>query len=172
MSVIPVQLTPVEVHIHADRRLAFEVITAFGASQGLEGSSSRVLDRENDGSLLVEFHTPATGLLGRRKVYRTVERVTLHEPERVEFEGVEGPLTLLRDRFLLEAEGNCTRLRYESRIGVRGWVAGWLLAWLYARPRLQRLMREHLEEMKEAIEARAARSRVYPQQPCDQENLS
>jgi hypothetical protein len=169
MSVIPVQLPALEVHIHADRRLAFQVITAFGASPGLGGGRSRVLNQYEDGRLLVEFHTPAEGFLGRHKVYRTVERVTLVEPERVEFEGVEGPLTLLYDRFQLQTEGNCTRLRYESQVGLRGWVLGWLIARFYVRPRLERLMRAHLEEMKEAVETRARRSKVYPQLPCAQE---
>lgn len=169
MPVIPVRLPPQEVHIHADRRLAFQVLTAFGASQGIEGGASQVLRREDDGSLLVEFHTQGQGLFGQRKVYRTVERVTLHEPDRVEFEGVEGPLTLLEDRFFLAADGNCTRLRYESRFGLRGWIAGWLISLLYVRPLMRRMMRHHLAEMKETIEARAKRSKVYPQRPCDQE---
>lgn len=115
------------------------------------------------------FQTPTEGLLGRQKVYRTVERVTLVEPERVEFEGMEGPLTLLHDRFLLKVDGNCTLLRYESQVGLRGRLLGWLIARFYALPRLQRLMRAHLEVMKAAIEERARRSKVCPQLPCDQE---
>ena len=165
MALIPIRLQPLEVHIHADRRLAFQVITAFGAA-GQEGeASSRVLSREED-RLLVEFQTPGPGLFGRRKVYRTVEWVTAIEPERVEFETVDGPLSMMRDRFILEEQGGCTLLRYESEFGINGWVAGWLLSVLYAKPRLKRLMGEHLREIKETIEARARRSRVYPQQPC------
>lgn len=155
--------------MHADRRLAFQVITAFGVSQGLGGSRSRVLEQDEDGRRLVEFHTPAEGWAGRQKVYRTMEWVTLVEPERVDFEGVEGPLTLLHDRFILRTEGNCTRLRYESQMGLRGWLLGWIIARFYARPRLERLMRAHLEEMKGAVEARARRSKIYPQMPCEQE---
>ena len=169
IPLIPVRLPPQEVHIHADRRLAYQVITAFGASQGLQGDSSRVLRREDDGRMLVEFRSRVRGLFGRPKLYRTVERVTLHEPERVEFDGVEGSLTLPRDRFLLEVDGNCTRLRYESRFGLRGWVLGWLVSVLYVRTRLNRLMKEHMAEMKGAIEERATRSRMYPQRSCNQE---
>ena len=165
---IPVRLPPMEVHIHADRRLAFQVITAFGASAAGDGASSRVLSRE-EGRLLVEFHTPAPGLLGGRKVYRTVEWVTPHEPERVEFETVQGPMSMMRDGFILQAQGGCTRLRYESEFGIRGGVVGWLISRLYVRPRLQRLMREHLQELKETIETRARRSKAFPLQPCDVE---
>ena len=122
MTLIPIRLQPLEVHIHADRRLAFQVITAFGAA-GQEGeASSRVLSREED-RLLVEFQTPGPGLFGRRKVYRTVEWVTAIEPERVEFETVDGPLSMMRDRFILEEQAGCTLLRYESEFGTKGWVA-------------------------------------------------
>ena len=108
MSPIPIRLPTVEVHIHADRRLAFQVITAFGAPSEKDVPSTRVLSRE-DGRLLVEFNTPIRGLLGGRKVYRTVEWVTLREPEMIDFEGVSGPLSLLHDRFTLEQEEGCTQ---------------------------------------------------------------
>ena len=164
MSLIPFHLGPLETHIHADCRLAFQVLTAFGAAQGSD-ASSKALSREGN-RLLVEFHTPARGLLGRRMVYRTVEWVTLHEPEQVEFETVEGPLSMKRDSFTLVEQGGCTNLQYKSECGVKGWVAGWLLGVLYVRPAKKRLMREHLLEMKETIETRARSSRVFPQQPC------
>ena len=165
MFVIPIRLQPIEVHIHADRRLAFQVITAFGASAQTGETSTKVLSREAD-RLLVEFRIPVRGLFGRQKVYRTVEWVTPYEPERVEFDTVEGPTAMKRDRFILEELGGCTCIRYESECGIWGWVPGWLLGVLYVRPMLKRLMQEHLEEMKETIEARARRSKMFPQQPC------
>ncbi|MFQ5521233.1 MAG: hypothetical protein ACE5FK_07545, partial [Candidatus Methylomirabilia bacterium] len=125
MWVIPIQMPPVEIHIHADRGLAFQVLTAFGAKQP-GGGSSRVL-REEEGRKLVEFHTAMPSSTGGRKVYRTVEWVSLHAPEAIEFEGVEGPLDLLRDRFVLEDAGGCTAFRYESTFGMKGWIFGWLV---------------------------------------------
>ena len=165
MSPIPIRLPTMDVHVDADRRLAFQVITAFGASSQGDGPSSRVLSQEED-RVLVEFHVPGTGLFGQRKMYRTVEWVTPHEPERVEFDTVEGPLPMMRDRFILEEEGVCTHLRYESEFGVRGWAAGWLLGMLYVRPKLKRLMLDHLHEMKQTIEERASRSKAFPLQAC------
>ena len=162
---IPIQLRSAEIHIHADRRLAFEVITAFGARSQPSQGRSKVLERQGD-QLLVEFHTPVRGLLGLRRVYRTVERVALHPPEAVEFEGVKGPIRLLRDRLVLVDEGGCTRLRYESQIGLGWGPFGWLAGRLLVQPVMQRFMRGHLKEMKETIEARAQKSRVYPQPSC------
>lgn len=165
MWIIPVRLPPIDIHVHADRRLAFQVLTAFGAAAPGAAASSQVLWRE-PGRLLVKFETPARGPLGRRKVYKTLEWVVPHEPERIEFETVQGPLSMMRDRFLLEEQQGCTRLVYESEFGVKGSALGWLVAMLYVRPLLRRLMREHLREMKTLIEARAHRSRLFPQQPC------
>lgn len=54
--IIPIRLEPVECHIHADRRLAFQVLTAFGAKQE-DGGASRVLADEGHRKL-VEFVTP------------------------------------------------------------------------------------------------------------------
>jgi len=96
-------LKPVELHIHADRRLAFQVLTAFGARQE-DGGSSIVLKDEGDRKL-VEFHSVIPTLGSKQKTYRTVEKVTLYEPDEIRFEGVEGPLDLLRDRFLLRERG-------------------------------------------------------------------
>ena len=163
MFTIPIKMRPAEVHVHADRRLAFEVMTAFGASSQDSHAQSRVLERQGD-QLVVEFHTPAPGLLGRSKVYRTVERVTLRPPEDVNFEGLEGPLSRLRDRLAFLEERGCTRLRYESEIGLGWGPMGWLIAKFLVQPIMERFMRKHLKEMAETIEARAKRSRVYP--PC------
>ena len=168
MSIIPVYLPTIELHIQADRRLVFQVITAFGASNQGAASSSRVLSREEDG-LLVEFHTPGRNLLGRGRVYRTVEWVVPHEPERVEFEVVEGPLSMMRDSLVLEEQGGCTCLKYQVEFGVKGWVAGWLLSILYVRPVLRHLIRKHLTELRDTIETRAKKSRMYPQRSCNPE---
>lgn len=165
MSSTSIRIEPEEIHIHADRRLAFQVLTAFGVAQPESQASSRVLQHE-DGRLLVEFVTPIPGLFGRTKVHRTVEWVTLREPERIDFEAVESPLATLHDAFILEAEDGCTRFRYESEFSVSGWVFGRVFGVVYVRPLLKRFMRQHLIELKETIEARARKSKVFPQQPC------
>ncbi|MDA1349100.1 MAG: hypothetical protein O3A47_09595 [Chloroflexi bacterium] len=168
--VITVRLPPVEAHIHADRRLAFEFLTAFGANQGDEGAS-RVIEDRGDRKL-VEFHSSTPTLTGKRKTYRTVEWVTLEAPTEILFEGVEGPLSLLRDRFTLEDLQGCTRFLYESTVGVPGWVLGWLVAQTYVRTLLGKFMREHTASMKEKIEDRARKSRVYPYKDCGVDSIN
>ncbi len=162
--IIPIRLKPVELHIHADRRLAFQVLTAFGARQE-DGSSSTVLKEEGERKL-VEFHSiiPTPG--APQKMYRTVEWVMLHEPDEIRFEGIEGPLDLLKDRFLLQDVDGCTFFRYESTFGVSGGLTGWLRGRLLVRPVLRRFMRTHSLKLKKTIEDRARRSRVYPYRDC------
>ncbi len=157
-------MPPAQIHIQADRGLAFEVVTAFGATKNEH--APRILRWESDGRLFVEFHTAVPTMFGGSRRHRTVERVTLIPPERVEFEGVEGPLPLLWDRFTFEDVGGCTDFRYTSTFGLRGWLAGWLLGQLYVRPLLGRFMRQHVEELRQTVEARATRSHVYPQPMC------
>ena len=161
---IPVRAA-LDLHIHADRRLAFEVLTAFDASAPGSEGSSKVLRRDDNG-VLCEFHTPGKGLFWRPKVYRTVEYVTSQQPEWIEFNTVEGPLASMRDRFDLEDERGCTRLRFGSEFTMAGSVVGWLVGVLVVRPELKRMIRGHLQELKQTMEARAARSRVYPRYPC------
>lgn len=162
--IIPIRLATVELHMHVDRRLAFEVLTAFGARQD-DGGSSTVLKDEGHRKL-VEFRSVIPTPGNPQKIYRTVEWVTLHEPDEIRFEGVEGPLALLRDQFLLQDVDGCTLFRYESTIGLRGGLVGWVRGQLLVCPILRRFMREHSRKLKATIEARAKKSRMYPYREC------
>ncbi len=162
---IPLRLKPREVEIQADQRLVFQYLTAFGRGEAGDDGTSRVL-RDDGARKLVEFRTEIRDLIGRRRTVRTTEWVTLTAPESIDFEAVSGPLAILRDRLELEEHDGCTVLRYHSTIGVRGWIFGWLVAALVIRPIAERHARLHLRDIKEATEARARRSKVYPQQAC------
>ena len=162
---IPLRLKPREVEIQADQRLVFQYLTAFGRGEAGDDRTSRVL-RDDGARKLVEFRTEIRDLIGRRRTVRTTEWVTLTAPESINFEAVSGPLAILRDRLELEEHDGCTVLRYHSTIGVRGWIFGWLVAALVIRPIAERHTRLHLRDIKEATEARARRSKVYPQQAC------
>ena len=164
---IPITVPPLKVHLHADRRLVYQVVTAFGGPSFEEGASTTVLDRDGE-RLLVQFDTPAKDFLGRRKTYRTVEWVSAREPDLIEFDGVEGPLPLLHDRFVLAEAGKCTNLIYESEFGVRGGVIGWIFGKLIVMRLMRRMMREHMAELKRSVETRSERSRVYPHPICDE----
>ena len=166
----PITLEPRSIHIRADQRLVFQVLTAYGQS-GLDGYSTRVLEDHGDRKL-VEFHTPLR-VRNSTHVARTVEWVQLTEPMRIDFWLAEGyeeksifALSLLEDAFVLKAQAGCTEIRYESRLAVKAPVIGRLLARLVIGPVMSRHMAEHLGDIKALCEARAVRSRVWPQQEC------
>ena len=73
------------------------MLTAFrrGRLSGDNAESTRLISEEGNVKI-VEFHTKSG-----RSTYRTVERVILYPPERIEFEHLEGPLTFSEETFTL-----------------------------------------------------------------------
>ncbi len=172
MAHIPIDLPDQSIHIHAQRELAFEVLSAFGMG-AKNGGPSNVVLREDGQRKLIEFHVPMKfGPMSTTWI--STEWVTPEKPGSIDFEMipahgvVKGGLRELKDRFVLEAQGNCTVMTYKSRFGIRWSVGGWVLGKVLFGPMLKKHMIEHLGEVKEMIENRASRSRVYPQLPCDE----
>jgi hypothetical protein len=147
--VIPVKMPPAEILIAALPIQVFDQITAFARSSNADGP--KILRIEDNGDLVVEFRSEVTGVLGRRKIHRTVERVTLEPPVEVRFSGIEGPLDLLSDRFALFEAAGGTLFRYESTVGLRGSLLGWLVCRTYVSLVLGRFMRQHVSRVKEAF---------------------
>lgn len=168
MTIKPITVEPAEIHIHADRRLVFQVVTAFGAAMS-EGRAPgpQVLQDEGDRKL-VAFSTPVK-VLGMVKIFPTNEWVKMTEPEQVQFDLVpgQGPITgglkLLSDRFTFEDREGCTLMRYHSKFAIRWSWPGWILGKLLFAPLIKSHMRHHLAELKEMAEERAGRSRAFPQ---------
>ena len=165
---ISIRAPTAEVLVQADRRLVFQVLTAWGAASPDGRATSRVLKREGD-RLYIEFHTPVRMLFGLKMVFRTLEWVTLEEPGLIDFETHKGAIPVLHCIWTLEEWGDCCRFKYDATFAAHGSVLGWVFGVLLLRPMMARMMREHLVELKGTIEARAARSRVFPQKPCPPE---
>lgn len=168
LSVKLITLRPEQIHIHADRRLAFQVLTAFGASGEEKGKPSSEVIEDGGDTKLVRF-TSNVSLLGKQMTYTSLENVRLVQPERIEFSLVPGKgiitggLKELEDKFTLTDNSGCTVLKYESAFGIRWSWSGWLVGKLIIAQIIKSHMRSHLKEVKETIEARARRSRVFPQ---------
>jgi hypothetical protein len=151
--VISVRLPAVEAEVPAPPEDVFAWVTSF--TQNTSAGGSRVLSTEENGDLVCEFVSVVFGLLGRRKVHRTIERVTLDPPREVRFRGMKGPLDLLSDRFTLQAVDGGTLFRYESTVGLKGSVFGWLLSQTYVRVVLGRFMRDHVAKIRAHFETSA-----------------
>ena len=150
-------LTPHEVIVDAPREMVFEMLTAFGRGR-LPGSKemSRVIEKDGD-RLVVEFTTDAI-----YKTYTTVEEVTLYRPDRITFKHLDGPLESCDEVFTFEDLPDGRTLWRHTGSFRLGWpVVGGVVGRNVTKRWFERVMRKHMREMKEAIEARAARSHVF-----------
>lgn len=124
--------------------------------------------------MLVEFRS-RVNIGPFSAMWKTTEWVSPNRPESIGFELVpdsgviKGGLRQLTDHFEFEEQGNCTVLKYSSSFGIRWSVGGWLFGKFLIGPIIKKHMIEHLAAVKETIESRASRSRLYPQKECDHE---
>ena len=155
---MPYQLQDHNVLIEAPRELVFQMLSAMGngSIKGSEGEGARVIERKAVDHLIVEFRTRAGG-----RMWRTVEEVRLYPPTRLTFHHLEGPLDHPEESFDLKEKGGATELRYRGEFDYRLRLLGWLIARFYIRPRYDQAIKDHLQHLKEAAEARAARSHVF-----------
>ena len=157
-----VKLSDKSVYINAPREMVFQMLSSFGKGSlpGVQGESSRVLERDGD-TIIAEFMTTS----GKR-VYRTMEKVQLYPPERITFEHLQGPLIFSEEEFNLAEKDDGTELRYYGEIGCRIPLLaglGWIIAKFYVKPKYDAVIRIHMSALKTAAEARAARSHVFRQ---------
>ncbi len=155
---------PVQMEIGAPAALVRQMLAAIGQGVQRPGERAVVLERDGD-RLVADFWTPVRLPLGRRRIVRTREAVSLASPDRVEYEHLDGPLRGLREAIAVHpvGAGRC-RIVYEGAYPPRGWLDRTLYG-VVARRSLERAVRAHLEDLRPRAEARAARSRVFPPDP-------
>ena len=153
----PVRLDCHKVWIRAPRELVYQKMSSFRRGKlGDSGESSRVISRLDD-RLIVEFKTRA----GRFTV-TTIEEVTLEPPERITFRHVKGPLRYAREEFVLtETDGGVEVTHTGEFVWMPLPVVGWLGGRLFIKRAFERILDEHMEQIRVACEARAARSHVF-----------
>ena len=156
----PLKLKAHTVRIKAPRDLVFQMMSHFGRGRlpGDNNESSKVLERDGN-CLTVEFQTKALFT-----TYTTVEKVNLFPSERITFEHISGPLHYASEQFAFEdVDYKETDLTHSGEFiwstfpffGRFGGV-------IYTRPVFERTIVKHMAQVKQAAEARAARSRVFP----------
>ena len=157
-----IELRPQSVEIDAPRELVFQMLSSFrrGRIAGDNAESTRLISEDGDVKT-VEFITKAGPFS-----YRTLEEVTLHKPQKIEFRHLEGPLDFSEETFTLDetSEGATLLTHSGSFIWKRFPFFGWFGGVIYTRPMYHRVIRKHFESVKEAAEARAARSHVFRRQ--------
>lgn len=152
-----VKLTPQRLFIKAHKELVFQMVSAIGKGKmpGSSAISSKVISR--DGNVIVaEFVTKA----GKRTV-TTLEEVTLYPTDRITYRHLQGPIHYVSEEFTFNEVDGDMELAYKGEFDLNIPILGWFIGRFYVKPMFDRLIKEHMEEIKEAAEARAARSHMY-----------
>jgi len=143
---------PIVVPIGAQRELVFEQISGpyVGRLPAALRGKLEVLDRSD--RLVVAAHRTKLG----RSESVTVESVSFEAPGRIAFRHLRGPVPYVREEFLLEEEGDRTRLEYRGELGIDFWVLGRLAGRLWVVPTWERIVRGSLDQIKTQAEQRAS----------------
>jgi hypothetical protein len=148
-------LGPIAVRIDAPRALVFELISAPYLGRTPRGSGIEVLARGRN--LAVALH--------RTRVHfyeaRTVEAIDFEPPARVGFRHLTGPVPHAVEEFTLADAGEGTELRYRGEVGIDYFLLGRLAARHWVRPQWERVVREHLEDVKRRAEQRAIHRQTH-----------
>jgi hypothetical protein len=148
------ELGPITVPIVAPRELVFEVVAAPYLGRTPGGSGIEIVARA-DSLVVATHHTPVHFYTAR-----TVEAVEFEPPTCVRFRHLTGPVPHAVEEFTLSDVDGETELRYGGEIGIDFFVLGRIAARYWVRPQWERVVREHLADLKQRAELRASRQRA------------
>lgn len=144
------RLGPITTRIAAPSELVFEMIAAPYLGRTPGGSGIDVLMRGED--VVVAAHDTRVHFY----TARTVEAVSFDPPERVGFTHLTGPVPHAVEEFVLRKVDGETELHYEGEIGIDFFAFGRIAARHWVRPQWERVVREHLDDLKLRAEQRAS----------------
>ena len=145
------ELGPITVRIAAPRERVFEMIAAPYLGRAPAGSGIEVLARSTE-LVVAAHHTPVHFYTAR-----TVEAVEFDAPARVGFRHLTGPVPHAVEEFTLDEVDGETVLRYRGELGIDFFVLGRIAARSWVRPQWERVVREHLDDLKDRAEQLASR---------------
>lgn len=146
-------LGPITLRIDAPRALVFEMIEAPYRGRAPSGSGVEVI--AGSAPLVVAAHHTRVHFY----TARTVEVVEFEPPRRVGFRHLTGPVPHAVEHFALEESDGGTELHYGGEIGIDFFVLGRIAARYWVRSQWERAVREHLEDLRDRAEQRAAARR-------------
>lgn len=148
------ELGPITVGIGAPRELVFEIIAAPYTGPTPAESGIEVLARGKD--LVVATHHTRVHFY----TARTVEVIDFEPPTRVSFRHLTGPVPHAVEEFVLEETGDGTELRYGGELGIDFFILGRIAGRYWVRPQWERVVRDHLEDLRQRAQQLANRRRA------------
>jgi uncharacterized protein YndB with AHSA1/START domain len=148
-------LGPLTVEIDAPRELVFEHLSApyLGRTPRETAARLEVIERGSD--MVVARHFSKVAFY----TSETVESVRFEAPERISFRHLRGPVPHAVEAFELVERNGGTELVYTGELGIDFWLLGKLTGRYWVTPTWLGIVREHLDEVKTAAEARAGARR-------------
>jgi hypothetical protein len=148
------ELGPITITIAAPRELVFEIIAAPYLGQGPGGSDIEVVAR-SDRLVVAAHHTKVHFYTAH-----TMEVIDFEPPTRVGFRHLTGPVPYAVEEFALEEAGEGTELRYAGELGIDFFVLGRIAARYWVRPQWERVVADHLDDLRQRAERVASRRRA------------
>lgn len=145
------RLGPITIRIAAPLELVFEIISSPYLGRTPRGAGIEVLAK-SDALVVAAHHTKVHFYTAR-----TVEAIKFEPPTRVGFLHLTGPVPYAVEEFALEGVDGATELRYRGEVAVDFFVLGRIAGRHWVRPQWERIVRKHLDDLKERAELRAAR---------------
>jgi hypothetical protein len=142
---------PLTVEIDAPRELVFEQLSApyLGRTPRETGATLEVIERGSD--MVVARHVSKVAFYASE----TVESVRFEAPGRISFRHLRGPVPHAVEAFELVERNGGTELVYTGELGIDFWALGKLAGRYWVTPTWLGIVREHLDKVKTAAEARA-----------------
>ena len=157
---------PIEAEVEAPALLMYQMLAAIGQGAPRPGEGAEIVERDGD-DLLCDFWTTVSLPLGRSRRVRTREAVRLIPPDRIEYEHLDGPVRGLRESIVIEDLGDRrSRLVYRGSYPSPGRLAD-IAFRVLSRAAIERTVVEHFEDLRRRAEARAARSRMFRDDPAE-----
>lgn len=153
-----IKLSPQSLYIAAHRELVYQMVTAIGKGKLPGSSMSSKLISKNEDTIVAEFYTKV-GLV----TVTTREEMKLEKPERIRYRWLKGPVKHVREEIVFnETDNGGCELAHSGEFDLKIPLLGWLVGRLYIKRQFEKIVIDHMVEIKEAAEARAARSHLYP----------
>ena len=143
-------LGPLEVTVDAPRDVVYNVVASPYLSRTPRELRNELDVLERDADLVVAaHHTRLSGFTST-----TVESVRFEPPERISFRLLRGVAPSVTEQFSFDETGAGTAFRYHGELAMDFWILGRIAGRYLVAPTWERVVRRHMEHVKEIAEGR------------------
>jgi hypothetical protein len=143
-------LGPIEMTVDAPRDVVFDVVAAPYLGRTPRGMRSELDVLERGADLVIAAHHTRLS----RFTSTTVESVRFEAPGRISFRLLRGVAPSVTEEFLFGEIDGGTGFRYRGELGMDFWAVGRMAGRYLVAPTWERVVRRHMEHVKDVAERR------------------